>query len=44
MEFYSKNNLQLIVRAHEYVMDGFEQYARGTWLPFSLQQIIADYK
>ncbi|KAI3994082.1 hypothetical protein MKX01_012339 [Papaver californicum] len=29
MEFCSNNDLQLIVRAHECVMDGFERFAQG---------------
>ncbi|KAJ7571106.1 hypothetical protein O6H91_01G148800 [Diphasiastrum complanatum] len=29
MEFCKSNNLQLIVRAHECVMDGFERFAQG---------------
>ncbi|XP_024537636.1 serine/threonine-protein phosphatase BSL3 isoform X1 [Selaginella moellendorffii] len=29
MEFCKNNNLQLIVRAHECVMDGFERFAQG---------------
>ncbi|GJM96018.1 hypothetical protein PR202_ga12820 [Eleusine coracana subsp. coracana] len=30
MEFCNNNDLQLIVRAHECVMDGFERFAQGT--------------
>jgi diadenosine tetraphosphatase ApaH/serine/threonine PP2A family protein phosphatase len=29
MEFCNNNDLQLIVRAHECVMDGFERFAQG---------------
>ena len=29
MEFCKNNDLQLIVRAHECVMDGFERFAQG---------------
>lgn len=29
MEFCNNNNLQLIIRAHECVMDGFERFAQG---------------
>lgn len=29
MEFCRNNDLQLIVRAHECVMDGFERFAQG---------------
>ncbi|KMZ70731.1 Serine/threonine-protein phosphatase [Zostera marina] len=29
VEFCNKNNLQLIIRAHECVMDGFERFAQG---------------
>ncbi|CAN6453251.1 unnamed protein product [Victoria cruziana] len=29
MEFCKKNKLQLIIRAHECVMDGFERFAQG---------------
>nr|ABV91338.1 kelch repeat-containing protein /serine/threonine phosphoesterase family protein [Arabidopsis thaliana] len=29
MEFYNNNDLQLIVRAHECAMDGFERFAQG---------------
>jgi protein phosphatase len=29
MEFCQNNDLQLIVRAHECVMDGFERFAQG---------------
>ena len=29
MEFSNNNDLQLIVRAHECVMDGFERFAQG---------------
>jgi diadenosine tetraphosphatase ApaH/serine/threonine PP2A family protein phosphatase len=28
-EFCKKNKLQLIIRAHECVMDGFERFAQG---------------
>lgn len=29
MEFCNANDVQLIVRAHECVMDGFERFAQG---------------
>jgi hypothetical protein len=29
MEFCENNNVQLIIRAHECVMDGFERFAQG---------------
>lgn len=29
MEFCNHNDLQIIVRAHECVMDGFERFAQG---------------
>ena len=29
MEFCNNNDLQLIIRAHECVMDGFERFAQG---------------
>jgi protein phosphatase len=29
MEFCNNNDLQLIVRAHECVIDGFERFAQG---------------
>ncbi len=29
MDFCKNNDLQLIIRAHECVMDGFERFAQG---------------